>query len=85
VTIWSRLPDINITIETIKKIIEENKGKIDQIDETTLLHRLSKEEKQISQTDLTKILLTLETLGYISVQLSTKEEKIIKLLKKETR
>ncbi|MCX8195909.1 MAG: hypothetical protein N3F67_02375 [Acidilobaceae archaeon] len=79
-TTWSRSPDINIVLEAIRKLAEENKGA--EVEEEALLHRLEKEEKRFSHADLSKILLTLEALGYIRVQLSTKEEKIIRLLSK---
>lgn len=78
---WHRVPAINAVLEVIEKIVEESKGKIDHIDEETLLHRLERENVSVSRADLSKLLMLLETLGKVQVQLSTKEEKIIRLVK----
>ncbi|MCS7107347.1 MAG: hypothetical protein NZ902_04500 [Acidilobaceae archaeon] len=79
-TTWSRTPDVNLVLEAIKRLSEENKGS--DVEESAVLHRLEREDKKLSPADLSKILITLEALGYIRVQLSTKEEKIIRLLSK---
>ncbi|MDM7275134.1 MAG: hypothetical protein P3X22_003290 [Thermoprotei archaeon] len=74
---WARTPNINAVLEAIKKLADKE----NVIDEPSLYSHLDKEGRKLSPADLSKALLILEALGYISVQLSTKEEKLIKLLK----
>lgn len=78
---WYRVPAINAVLEVIEKITEESGEKIDHIDEQTLLYRLERENISISRADLSKLLMLLEALGRVHVQLSTKDEKIIRLVK----
>jgi hypothetical protein len=77
-SVWSDDTDINKVLKTIKELTAYGSQ---SIDESTLMSKLAKDGTRLSPADISKILLILETLGYISVQLSTKEEKLIKLLK----
>jgi hypothetical protein len=77
-SVWSDDTDINKVLKTIKELTAYGSQ---SIDESTLISKLAKDGTRLSPADISKILLILETLGYISVQLSTKEEKLIKLLK----
>ncbi|MFZ8792506.1 MAG: hypothetical protein ACO2O2_01275 [Acidilobaceae archaeon] len=76
--VWSDDTDINKVLKAIKELTAYGSQ---SIDESTLMSKLAKDGTRLSPADISKILLILETLGYISVQLSTKEEKLIKLLK----
>jgi uncharacterized protein YcgL (UPF0745 family) len=77
-SVWSDDTDINKVLKAIKELTAYGSQ---SIDESTLISKLAKDGTRLSPADISKILLILETLGYISVQLSTKEEKLIKLLK----
>jgi|FaiFalDrversion3_1042247.scaffolds.fasta_scaffold40156_2 hypothetical protein len=77
-SVWSDDTDINKVLKAIKELTAYGSQ---SIDESTLMSKLAKDGTRLSPADISKILLILETLGYISVQLSTKEEKLIKLLK----
>jgi hypothetical protein len=77
-SVWSDDTDINRVLKAIKELTAYGSQ---SIDESTLMSKLAKDGTRLSPADISKILLILETLGYISVQLSTKEEKLIKLLK----
>jgi len=78
VSVWSDDTDINRVLRAIRELTQ---GGSVTVDEQSLLSKLAREGLKLSPADLSKILLTLETLGYINVQLSTKEEKLIKLLR----
>ncbi len=77
-SVWGDDTDINRVLKAIKELTAQGSH---AISESTLVSKLAKDGIKLSPADLSKILLTLETLGYINVQLSTKEEKLIKLLK----
>jgi len=77
-SVWGDDTDINKVLKAIKELTAYGSQ---SIDESTLMSKLAKDGTRLSPADISKILLILETLGYISVQLSTKEEKLIKLLK----
>jgi len=77
-SVWNDDTDINRVLRAIRELTQE--GSV-TVDEQSLLSKLAREGLKLSPADLSKILLTLEILGYINVQLSTKEEKLIKLLK----
>ena len=77
-SVWSDDTSINKVLKAIKELTINGRQ---AVDESTLLSKLAKEGMKLSPLDLSKILLTLELLGYVNVQLSTKEEKLIKLLK----
>ena len=78
-SIWSDDTDVNRVLRAIRDLTLDGSQ---AIDEQTLVSKLAKDGVKLSPADLSKILLILETLGYISVQLSTKEDRLIKLLKK---
>jgi hypothetical protein len=77
-SVWGDDTDINKVLKAIRELTAYGSQ---SIDESTLISKLAKDGTRLSPADISKILLILETLGYISVQLSTKEEKLIKLLK----
>jgi hypothetical protein len=77
-SVWSDDTNINKVLKAIKELTIDGRQ---TVDEPTLISKLAKDGTRLSPLDLSKILLTLELLGYINVQLSTKEEKLIKLLK----
>ncbi len=77
-SIWSNETDVNKVFKAIKELASRESQ---VVDESTLISKLAKDGIKLSPSDLSKILLILELLGYINVQLSTKEEKLIKLLK----
>ncbi|MEM0340242.1 MAG: hypothetical protein QXM56_02045 [Acidilobaceae archaeon] len=75
-TTWTRLPLTHIILETIKKLAGDD-GVI--LESTLKSYLFEKEKIEISPTDLTRSLMILEKENYIVVQLSTKDERIIKL------
>lgn len=78
-SIWGDDTDLNRVLKAIRELTLNGSQ---AIDESSLISRLSREGVKLSPADLSKILLTLELLGYVNVQLSTKEEKLIRLIKK---
>ncbi|MCE4612365.1 MAG: hypothetical protein F7C07_00835 [Desulfurococcales archaeon] len=76
--VWYKNPLVNIVYESIKKLSRE--GEI-PVGEEELLAFLRRARIEVSAQDLSKILMTLERLGYIHVFLSTKEDRLIRFVK----
>ena len=77
-SVWSEEPLINKVYEKLKEL---SKGGSEVVREVELVSALSKDGISISLPDLTKTLMKLEMLGLVRVASSTKDERLIKLLK----
>lgn len=81
-TIWSKQPLAHIVLDALRRLAG-NEGVV--LESALKSYLLEKEGIEVSALDLSRILIVLEREGYISVQLSTKDERIIKLkLQKKT-
>ncbi|MEM1928260.1 MAG: hypothetical protein QXS85_05965 [Acidilobaceae archaeon] len=77
-SLWTRQPLVHVILEAIKKLA----GSEGVVLESTLKSYLSEKEGiEVSFSDLSRALIVLEREGYIVVQLSTKDERIIRLRK----
>ena len=77
-SVWSEEPLINKVYEKLKEL---SKGGTEVIREVELASALSKDGISVSSPDLSKALLKLEMLGLVRVASSTKDERLIKLLR----
>lgn len=75
-TLWARQPLTHIVLEAIKRLAQSDGVVLENSLKSYLLER---EGIELSPSDLARVLMILEKEGYISVQLSTKDERIIKL------
>ena len=78
--VWYKSPLANIVYESVKKLSRE--GEI-PVSEEELLAFLRRSGIEVSAQDLSKILMTLERLGYIHVSMSTKEDRLIRFIRQE--
>jgi len=77
VSVWRSLPLINVVYEAILSLA----GNSGQVNEGDLYPELERRGYKVSPMDLTKVLMMLEIYGYIEVESSGKDERIIKLPK----
>lgn len=73
---WNPVPNTNVVLEALQRLTRGGEIPVSELD---VLSYLRRQGYSVSRGDLSKILLTLETLGYIIVFSSTKEERLIKL------
>ena len=80
-SVWRSLPVINAVYEAILSL---TKGKNEsQVNEVDLYPELERMGYKLSPIDVSKALMTLEMYGYIVVESSGRDEKIIRLAKRE--
>ena len=75
---WHETPNINAVYEALKRLTRGGEAPVGEVE---LVSHMSREERPISSGELAKALMVLEALGYIEVYSSTKEERLIKLVK----
>jgi len=78
-SVWRSLPVINAVYEAILALTN---GGTSQVNEGDLYPELERRGYKLSPMDMAKILMMLEIYGYIVVESSGKDEKIIRLAKK---
>ena len=77
-SVWSEEPLVNRVYEKLKEL---SKGGSEVVREVELVSALSKDGISVSLPDLIKVLMKLEMLGLIRVASSTKDERLIRLLR----
>ncbi|MCE4623750.1 MAG: hypothetical protein F7B11_03270 [Caldisphaeraceae archaeon] len=77
--VWTETPYLNLVYDTIKTLTKN--GEV-PVSEKEIISNLSRKNYNISPADLIKILIKLELMGYISVNSSTKEDRLIKLVQR---
>ncbi len=77
--VWSGTPVLNAVYEALRRLTKDGES---MVTESELLSDLERSGFKLSPMDLAKVLVTLEILGYVSVHYSTKDENLIKLLRR---
>ncbi|MCE4599186.1 MAG: hypothetical protein F7C81_03205 [Desulfurococcales archaeon] len=76
--VWLEVPLINTVMDALKRLSKN--GEV-PVNESDLYIYFERTKSPLSTRDIVKSLIVLETLGYISVVSSTKEERLIRVLK----
>ncbi|MDP8002940.1 MAG: hypothetical protein ACP5I6_02495 [Caldisphaera sp.] len=76
-SIWVESPYLNLVYDALKELTKNGEM---PVSDKEIISYLSRQNYEISPADLIKILIKLEILGYVSVNSSTKEDRLIKLV-----